>query len=410
MNGIVKETEFENPWKEREKLPKASVKHIILAAIMCLISAVGIPLCNHAWFVPVAVMLLLCFYVAYSARSPFSVLVILLTAFSMLMIGPGFAGVSVALSLVVGAMALAYLLTVLKHSYLALLLPLSGFGIVFALSGDWRFSLLSLVFVPAGALLALATVTAKNRTTAICFTAAGFLISLLVLCALWIQMKTGGVGREQILAVIHGIKDAVMREITPIRNELFAIAEESKNAWALQVAQSFDSFYNEEMILRLMQLAPAVAVVICSVLAFDAQLLLGMTYFSTGFSAFVPKRARIFTMSLTAAVLYCASFLLLLFVPSGSMAAAVIQNVCLILMPGFAFLGVRGLAVSFARAKGGMRVFLIIFTVVMLCCSSELIFYILGLWGAYGRITEEIGRKMFEKMLRDGRDHSGDEE
>ena len=304
MNAAPAGIELENPWKQKDRLPKASVKHIILAAVMCLVSAVGIPLCGHAWFGPLAVVLALCFYVVFAARSPFSILIILLTAFSTMAIGVGIPGVSVVLSLIVGAMTLAYLLTLIKHFYLAFLIPLAGFGIVFALSGDWRFSLLALVFVPAGILLAVATLGAKPRTAAICFTAAGFLISLLTLFGVWVYSETGGFGREQILAVIEAVKDAVMQQIEPIREEIFALAKESQNPSAMQLAEAFAAMYSEEMIMQLMQLVPAVAVVACSILAFDAQLLLGMNYFSTGLGELVPKQARIFNMSLTAAVLY----------------------------------------------------------------------------------------------------------
>jgi len=405
MNTAPAEMEMENPWKKKELRSKASPKYLILAALMCLVSAVGIPLCGQAWFGPLAVVLALCFYVVFAARSPFSILIILLTAFSMMMIGVGIPGASVVLSLIVGGMTLAYLLTLVKHFYLVFLIPAIGFGISYAVSGDWRLSLLSLAFVPAGILLAIATVGAKPRTTAICFTAAGFLLSLLTLIAVWVYLQTGGLGRGHFLAVIEGIKNAVMQQIEPIREEIFALAKESQNPAAMQLAETFAAMYSEETIVQMMRLVPAVAVVACSILAFNAQLLLGMNYFTTGLGELVPKQARIFTMSLTAAVLYCASFLLLVFMPTGSLAAAVTQNVSLILMPGLALLGIRGLAVSFSKARGGMRVFLILFVGAMLCCSSELIFYILGLWGAYGRISEAIQRKIFEKMIQNGNDH-----
>lgn len=402
MNTNPAECISENPWNNRDQLPKVSKLHIILAVVACLVSAVGLPLCGHAWFVAPIVALALCGYVAYAARSPFAILVILVTAFSMMMLGIGFAGVAVVLSLIVGGATLAYLLTVIKPFYFVPLIPLAGCLIVFCVSGDWQLSLLAWFCLPAGILLALATVLAKDRTTAICFAAGGLLISLLALGAAWIYLKTGGVARGQILAVIDGVKDAILQQIAPIRDELFAIAEQTKNPSAMQVAESFAAMYTEETILQLMQLIPAVAVVACSVLAFEMQLLLGMTYFSAGLSDYVPKQARIFTMSLTAAVLYCASFLLLLLMPAGSLAAAVTQNASLILMPGFAVLGIQGLLVSFARTRGGARAFVILFTVAMLCCASEMIFYILALWGAYGRITEAIQRKILGKMKENG--------
>ncbi|MBQ7346810.1 MAG: DUF2232 domain-containing protein [Clostridia bacterium] len=408
MNETSTENEFVNPWENRSLFPEVSKKHTILAALICLLCSAGLPLCGNVWIAPV-LMLLLCGYVAYAARSPFTILLILLTAFSAMMFGMGFGGVAAILALIAGSMTLAYLFTTLKMAYLALLLPIAGFAVAFAVTRDWRVSLFSFSFLPAGLLLSLATVKGKNRTSAICFAEVGFLISVLVLIAFLIYDATGGLGRGQILAYINGIRDGITQEFLSVRDEFLKIAAEVSNEQSKAVAEMFASMFSEDVVAQIFNLLPAVTVVVCSILAFESQLLLGVTYFNTGLSALLPREARIFTMSVTAAVLYTLSFLVMLFAPTTSMAVAVIQNVCLILLPGFAILGVQSLVMTIARARGAMRVLFVFLVFAMLCCSGGGL-YLLAMWGAYCRVMEALQRKLTEKLKQMRGDDSDGED
>jgi len=104
------------------------------------------------------------------------------------------------------------------------------------------------------------------------------------------------------------------------------------------------------------------------------------------------------------AVIYAVTFILTLLIPSSSMASAVVQNISLILLPGFCVLGVQGILLSLAQARGGMRVFLLLFFGSMLCCYTGGALYILAMWGAYGRVMDALRRKMLEKLNQDKND------
>ena len=92
----------------------------------------------------------------------------------------------------------------------------------------------------------------------------------------------------------------------------------------------------------------------------------------------------------------------MLFLPSGSMAEAVVQNLCLILVPGLCVVGVQHLFIMTAGAKGGWRTFLFISVFALFICYPGGAFYILAMWGAYSVIAANIQRLMIEKMVRDG--------
>ena len=150
MNNSSSVHEFVNPWDKRELLPSVSPKYTGIAALITLLCTLALGLCGRFWWLAPLVTLVLFAYVVFAARSPVTVTVVLVT--SLLGLVLGFEGASVILALTVGCMALAYLVTVLQRSYLALLLPLVGFAISFAVSRDWQTSLVSLSFLPAAIL------------------------------------------------------------------------------------------------------------------------------------------------------------------------------------------------------------------------------------------------------------------
>ena len=406
MNESSTVNESINPWDKRDLLPSASPKYTVLASLIALLSSVGLGLCGRvAWIAPLITAILFA-YVVFAARSPATVTVVLLTA--MLGLTFGFEGASVVLSLIVGGMTLAYLMTVLKRSYPALLLPLAGFAISFAVSQDWQTSLLALSFLPAALLLSVATVGGKGRTTAICYTEVGYLISLLVLLLFLVQRATGGIGREQILGFFEGIRASVTSEVLATRDGLLSMIAEVPTESAKQLAEQMAAFYSEDVVSLLFNMLPGVAVILCSILAFDAQMLLGVHYVNSGWKDVVTKEYRFFTMSVTAAVLYTLTFVLSLFISPLTMAGAVIQNVSMILLPGFLVLGARSIAVSFARARGGMRIFLILLFGALFCCSGGG-FSLIAIWGAYDRVMVALHKKLSEKIREmGGGDHSDD--
>lgn len=407
MNQQVPDQELKNPWSDREALPKVAPKHIVLAAIACFICALAIPLCTNEW-IALGVLAVLFAYVAIAVRSPVAVTLVLVTAIVAVMLGGGsFTVGAVFLALTVGTTVCAYLMTAVRLPYLAVLLPIAASGVSFFLISDPSVCLLALAFLPAAALLALATVKGNDRTTAICYTVAGLLVSLIAVLLVLIYQAYGNVGRQAILGCVDALRNGAVQGLAAARDELLA-----GMSGAIQDAAVKESYDNlammmsdeilGEFVATVINILPAMAVIICSIVAYEAQGMLNAVYYNTGLRTVLTPASRTFTMSVVSAVIYASTFVLTLIVPSSTMASAVIQNICLILLPGFCVLGVQSIMLSLAQARGGMRVFLLLFFGSMLCCYTGGALYILAMWGAYGRVMVAIRRKMLEKLNQNG--------
>lgn len=402
------EQELKNPWSDRASFPVVSKKHIVLAALACLVCALALPLCTNEW-ISLGVLAVLFAYVAVAVRSPISVTVVLITAVVAVMLGGSFAVGAVFLSLTVGTAVGAYLMTVLRGPYLTVLLPAAAVGISVALGVELRVALLALVFVPASLLLSFATLKGRDRTEAICYTAAGLLLSLVAILLVLIYLSYGNLGRNAIIGYFDTLRNGAIGTLASFRNELLSgMSGAVQDAATKEAYDRFAMLLSDEMIgdvvSMVINILPAMAVIVCSVIAYEAQGMLNAVYYNTGLRQVVTPASRYFTMSVVSAVIYAVTFILTLLIPSSSMASAVVQNISLILLPGFCVLGVQGILLSLARARGGMRVFLLLFFGSMLCCYTGGALYILAMWGAYGRVMDALHRKMLEKLSQDKND------
>ena len=411
MDQQMQDREIKNPWSDRGSIPKVSPRHIVLAAIACFVCALCLPLCANEW-IALGVLAVLFAYVAIAVRSPIAVTLVLVTAVAAVIVGGGsFTIGAVFLSIAVGVATCAYLITVVRLPYLVLLLPFAAGAVAFLLGADVLVCLLSLAFLPAAALLAVATVKGSDRTTAICYTIAGLLLSLVAVLLILVYQEYGHVGRGAIVGYVDALRNGTLQTLVLLRNELLATMSQAvQDAATKEAYDSLAVMMSDETLSDLVSIVfnilPAMAVVLCSIVAYEAQGMLNAVYYNTGLRQVVTPSSRIFTMSVTAAVIYLLTFILSLVIPSSSIISAAVQNICLMLLPGFCVLGIQSAFVSLARAKGGMRVFLLIFFGSMLCCYTGGVLYIVAMWGAYGRIMQGLRQKMFEKLNqnRDGGD------
>ena len=130
--------------------------------------------------------------------------------------------------------------------------------------------------------------------------------------------------------------------------------------------------------------------------------MLNAVYYNTGLRQVVTPASRIFTMSVTASLLYYVSFLLTMFVDGSTLFGAAMQNVCLILLPGFCVLGAWSLLARIRFSKGGARIFWILLCVSFVCCAGFSALYFLALWGANTTITVALRNRMIQKMREMG--------
>lgn len=409
MNNASNEKEPLNMWERREELPHVAGKHTILATAVCFLCALGLPLCFANEWVALVLLAVLFIYVAIAIRSPISVTMILVATVICTMLG-GFSIGAVFLALAVGTMTGAFLFTASRLPYLTVLLPVAAACLEFAFVSDLRVALLSLAFLPAAILLALATLKGAERTMAICFAEAGLVLVVLAVILVVICDAMGGLGRDAILTYIGNLRGELVNAVITVRDEVLALANAGADAQTKAAYDQMMAMLSNEMIAdtvaQVFNLLPAIVLVICSIIAFFAQSMLNSAYYAVGLKDVLTPNARYFTMSVTAAVIYTLTFLLMIFVPYSSMVGAVVQNLCLILMPGLCILGVQGLLVSLTRSRGGMRIFMVILIASMLCCYTSGALYILAMWGAYDRVLFAIRKRMIEKLTQEGRNGS----
>lgn len=399
------EQEYENVWAHKEALPHVSVKWQIAAAIVCFLCALAIPFCS-SFFVSLAVMVLLSVYTAIASRSPWAVFLLLVTAFSASFFTLNLSVGAVVMSVIVGVAVCAFLLTTLKRAYFVCLPFLLACGITFLLRFDYRPALLPLVVLPAALLVAVATVKAKGKTSSVCFATAGLLLSVVAIVGVLIWQQYGSLGQNAIAEYFGGLRDGFIRDLLSVRDELLEIAGQDGSEQAQLLQQQISKLMSDDtvtdMIAQLFNILPALVVMLCSVLAYEAHALLNSFYRSSGLQCVLTREACVLTISPTAAVIYAVTFILVLVLPSSTVFSATVQNLCLILMPGLCLVGVRGLFTALSKARGGMRVFFIFALAFLFCCYAGGVLYILAMWGAYYTITLFIRNKMIEKMKEKG--------
>ena len=406
MNKVASEYNSQNPWASREKLPRVSPMHVLLAIAVCFLCAVSIPLCNNQ-AVALLTLAILFAYVAAVGRHPLTVALVLVTTLLLTMLGSvaniGFSVGVVFLSSVVGCMTLTFLMTVLQRAYVVALIPAVAVGVAFVVVGHLPTALAALCFLPSAALLAFATLRDQGRTASICLAQLGCLLSVAGVFAALIWQAYGNLGPTAIRASIDAVKEGVVRAFEAVRDYNLATFEgipmgEGAEEWIERV----NLLYSREMALQICSIFPAAIAVLSGVVAYESQALLNAGYKTTGLGAVLTPNSRFFSMSLTAAILFAVSFVLMMFVSPSTVLGAMMQNLSIILMPGLCVIGLQSIVATIRHAKGGNRIFLLLVAAFFVCCSGG-VFYMLAFWGVYGIVMLALQRRMVERIIQNGR-------
>lgn len=392
-----------NPWAEPSSLPPVKKSFTAVTALAFFLCSCCLALCCYEWGV-VLLLVSLFAYVVYAAHSPkvaawvLSGAVLITTLTATLAVGAIF------LAMAVGCMSGAFLLTTVKRIPMAtvLVIPLAAVALSFALTQSPALSLLSVAFVPAAILLALATRLHHARTSALCFAIGGFLLTAVIAVLVLVYKATGSLNRSALQSFAELCRNGLFDYLVGIRTELLSLLSEADSGEEMQkMYNELSTTLSDEAIRgaisSLFNLLPALITVAASIIAFLSQILLLAAYHTAGLEKVLTPKARMLTVSATAAIIYLVCFLLMFFLPNG-MALAVVQNIALILSPILLLVGVQTLLGMIAKAKGGMKIFLILAIVAMLCCYSGGVFLLLAAWGAYSRIAALIQQKIYEKM------------
>lgn len=406
MDQASPKRKVHNPWSNREELARVSNAHLVLATLVCFLCALCIPLCNNCTLALIVLAVLFA-YVAAAGRNPLTVSLVLVTAvlFTLLgsTVGIGFSVGAVLLSVVVGCETATLLMTATRRGYLALLIPIAAFGVAYFVTGHLMTSLSALVFLPAEALLALATLRAKGRTTTICFAELGFLLSTVGVFAALIWQTYGNLGPTAIRASVDAVRESLVQALLTVRDQNLATlegvqADAATQAWIEQI----NLLYSKETALQMFAVLPAAITVVCAVIAYEAQALLNASYRTVGLGAVLTPSARFLEMSVTSAILFALSFVMSMFTSSATVVGAVMQNLSIILMPGLFVIGVQSIVATVRQARGGMRIVILLIAVLFFCCSGSA-FYVLAFWGSYCTVMVALQKRMVEKIVQGGR-------
>lgn len=393
-----------NPWDDRAGLPRLQNGNLALALIALFLSSMGIG-CVGNETVAIVLLPLLIFYTVTVTRAPGVTFTLLALSLVASLFTVSLSGAAVTLSVIVGTGTLAFLLSARKMPYLTLLVPLLGGGLSFLLTGSWASALLSLFFLPAGALLSYATCAQRGRTSSIIWAQGGLLISLIAIVACGVYATQGSLSAASISAALEGVRYAVLDLVNTVKTELlaelsvaaqgFSEAEIKELTDALNVALG-ESTVNH-LISQIYGILPGIAVALCGILAYQAQLFLNLTYLKNGWKQVVTPVTCVFTMSVTSAILYLLGFTVLLLFGSYSLFVVAMQNVCIMLLPGFCVLGTWNLRFQIKAARGGGKVFWILLIAFACCCAGPSVLYIVAILGASSVILGALHRKMQEK-------------
>ena len=419
MNRVPFENTTFNPWSQRENLPAVSPVHKIFAAIALILSALSIPVClwegisaKTAEWLGIGLLVLFCAYVVKVAHRTAASALILCTAFFLTCLGMSFTSGALLIALVLGVATGAFLLTVTGRPYLTLLCHVAAFGICYLITRELLLSLLTFIVLPASILMAFATLRGAWRTSIVCLTTGGLLVVVASITLIVLYEVCGTLARDAVASCMESLRESLTDALIAIRDETLEIAVGSSENGAQQLRDQFAALYTDQAlrgtVAQLFNLIPALAVVFCMILAYEAHALLLSLYASAGLGAVNTPQTRVITVSLSAAIVYAISFFLMLLLPSDQLASAVVQNLTLILLPVLCVIGIRQLMLLFVRAQGILRFLLIALTFALLCCGSGGTLYVLAMWGSYCTVGDAIRRTLIEKMKSRG-DYHDDE-
>ena len=344
-------------------------------------------------------------YIVLNVRHPATVVHMLLCAVAAFFLGGGLTGASVVLSLIVGIGVLAWLLTALRAFYAVPLTLIAVFAASFLITGDLYSSLLAFALLPAGAAMAIATVGDKGRTGTIVWAQIGLFLTVLVIAMALIGRSYGAVNAETVARAITDVRENAVHSFGAYRDELIKSLQEGGDGNAEMIARLREQLSDNMLyttVTAVIYILPGLVAALCGVIAFEAQLLLGMTYLRTGWKQVLTRDACVFTMSKTASVLYIIASIMTLFFGVGSLFGAAVQNLYLILLPGFCVMGLGAISARMRRPNGRSLTIILILG-ALLCCSTVYAFTLLSLWGAFANMATP-GQK-----AADGEDRNRDE-
>lgn len=393
-------TEWNNPWADRAALPAFPRRFAVLSMLAFLCGSFAIPFLSYRWVAFPAALLMLA-YLAVTTRVFRSVLFCAIAGLLALLFGGSATFAALAVILIAGTCAGAYLVTVFRPAHYLILLPIVSWVAAYLITKDLALSCTTLAFLPSALLLGAATLTGQRRTTAILFAEGGLLLVVGILLWLFLKENCDVINGANIKALLDDLRGQAVEAFQEIREELIrTFAETATASQAEAYAEEINTIMSDTVLTNLIaavfNLLPAVVVVSCSILAYLAQETLCALYFSVGAKVVLTPNATAFSMSVPSAVIYLVTFVISLFSQTVSLFFVITENLMLILLPGFLLIGFHNEGTRFRQMRGGAKALSVILLVAMFLFSPVLAVEFVASWGAIAMILASIAMRMIQ--------------
>ena len=404
MNGMPFGEMTKNPWRDKAEIPYPKTVTLIPIAMMYLLSAL-VPVFFGIEIFSVIALIGLVAGVFYLVRIPRVLLPILLISLIPVLLFQSFSLSALMLSVIVGVACGAYLITATKSPWRLLVLPAIAWTVVFVITRDAVISCLALATLPAILALSVSTLTDQRRTASVCYTLFGLLLSVLVIFGVYLITVYGSADRDVIVEHFANQRKWIVDTFMEWKAETLALMAEQglqENPLYQMTEKTMTRELFDGLVAAVYNILPALVTICCSVAAFEAQSMLCGAYFSTGMKKMLTPSSIAFTMSLVSAILYLVGFFITLFIPGEGMLFAAVENLYLMLLPGFWLVGYSAMSYRIRSAKGKSKLFYIVLIVLIISCNPALLLValimLLPLIGANSVVLAEIGIRMMKRM------------
>ena len=385
--------------------PGVNVKDLMLSLVAVLLCGCTLSGAIPSAFIGLASAAMFV-YVVIAVRNVGAVVQLLLT--SILVTFLTFLPVcgAAVLALMLGAGTLAWLfLTLPKHRWAPIGLLLLSYGLGFLVTSDFVTPLLSLAFLPAAALMAWAHARDLGRTSTVLHAFLGFILSALAALCVLLFRTYGSVNYDVLMTFVNQLKDLFVTIGAEAGKMLWEALETQEGVPADSMeklreayAQMFSESNLRLMADMLMGLAPALIGVPALIVSYLSNVVLLRKYYNTEWRSHMTPAACTLTVSPATSVIYFVCMVIVVIVNQQSVFLMAVTNMCLLLLPGLALVGVNVILHNARRTGGWIGKASVLLVVSAICCMGLSSFYFLALWGAYVTISAALHQKIMQKL------------
>ena len=417
--------ELSNPWKDFAALNKPSRSTLTVAANLFGVASLAVPLSFYHDSIAIACWILLIFGCARLTRRQRNSTLLVIGASLLAAMLPGAlfpvngmfypALGALTAAACVGIAVGSFFQTATRRFYVLIFAGATAAVVVYLVTDSLAMAAAALSLLPAVLLLSAATNMGEGCTSAICFAAAGLLLSCGVGAAVWLWRTQGSIQTETVNTVVNGWKELFIQNQIASRQEMLVMIEEVKLSQQELTAGMLEYLNNiKEQLLNTMSdqmirasvqqtfsMLPSIVVVACSIASFLAQRLLNGCYLTSGMDQVVTPESELLTVSLPAAVLYLIGIMGVAFTESFTLVSVAACNLCVILLPILCMEAFRGFKRIFRPNPQRRRRPVLWILLLLLLFSTSGILYLIAGFGACERIYRAL-RRMLQSKLSGG--------